>query len=159
MRLAQSISGSPAQSCLTSQHKGMYLCMAWASSLHSSCASLSQSSYLSTSVQEGFAAWNHQCWAQLLPFPVLLLVSLIPELYPCSEELNALICLRNYYWAPGDFGQYFAQGGFILLAAAISMAASWDIVIESCSNSSDNISGVNSLLILLENPCQADIAY
>lgn len=34
-----------------------------------------------------------------------------------------------------------------------------DTVIESCSNSCDNISGVNSLLMLLENPCQADTTY
>lgn len=34
-----------------------------------------------------------------------------------------------------------------------------DSVIESCSNSCENISGVNSLLILLENPCQADTTY
>lgn len=57
----------------------------------------------------------------------------------------------------GTAGQHLTQGGFVLLAAAASIAAS--CVIESCSNSCDNISGVNSLLMLLENPCQADTTY
>lgn len=47
---------------------------------------------------------------------------------PCSI-LIILICLRNYYWTPGDFGQYFAQGGFIFLAAANSMAASGETLL------------------------------
>lgn len=114
-------------------------------------------------VQEGFAAPNHQCPAQLLPLAARLwsasylsCIHTVRSLqHPDYINLSQKLLLDSWgLWAVLCSGGIYSPCSSQLHGCFLRHS-----VIENCSNSCDNKSGVNSLLILLENPCQADTTY
>lgn len=142
----------------------MYLCVARAASLGSSCASLSQATLSqhtwcrrvlqpqTTSAQPSSCPSLYACWSA----SYLSCIHTVRSLqHPDYINLSQKLLLDSWgLWAVLCSGGIYSPCSSQLHGCFLRCS-----VIESCSNSCDNKSGVNSLLMLLENPCQADTTY